>query len=322
MSTSTVIPNRRIWLAGLALVAALAWLAATRWPMEPAANPAAMVATPDVVAQLKIGPAQSHLADAGTTTATPQPMSMVDITRIVPRRASEAQRDDYRRRLDIDPDLVLFAAELKQNAELGDSDAAAALASLHAFCAEALRVPVTPRKYGQSAPDPRAQPASIPAQRCARFGTPGELTALNLRSTASAWRHTAAQLGDLPSQLIGDGSFYARPGSPQALQRQRAAEEMLRRGEYVVLRENLHLVASLADGGLSPALGSAICMLAGPCKTKECRYRCEERVEAEWQQLAPREQRVRLGQQAAVLEAIRSGQFDTLWPKPLAGAPR
>ncbi len=313
---------RRAWLAGLALVGALAWLVASCWPVDPAPIAAPAIVIPEVDGPQEVAPEQAPPETAGAQAEAPPPEMMVELGRVVPRRASEAERADYKRRLDSDTDLVALAAELKRIAESGDADAAATLATLHGYCADALRRPVTPPKPAATTPAPHWQSPPNPAQRCARFGAAGELTALNLKSSANAWRHTAAQLGDLPSQLIGDGSLYSRPGSPQAQQRQRAIEEMLRRGDYGVLQENLHLVTGLAEGRLSSALGSTICMLAGPCETKACRYRCEERLDAEWQQLAPREQRVRLGQQAAVLEAIRSGRYDSLWPRPLAGVPQ
>lgn len=320
LSAAHIGSSRRTWLSAVVLFAALAWVVAGRSPTELPEAVAENGAVPTKAFKPEIALEALEPEGAGAESEAPQPTSMVDITRTVSRRASDAQREDYRRRLDNDPDLLLLAAQLKQSAETGDSDAAAALANLHAFCAEVLRTPVPPRTSGQKVTNPRAQPAPLPAQRCAGFGAAGELTALNLRSAARAWRHTAALLGDLPSQLIGDGS-HPQPGSRQALARQHAAEEMLRRGDYAALRENVEQINAIADAKLFFAMRSSICLLAGACTTRDCQYRCDTRMDEEWNHLAPREQRVRLGQQAVVLAAIRSGQYGSLWAQPPGGTP-
>lgn len=247
--------------------------------------------------------------------ATP-PQLLVDITRVVAHRATEAERADYQGRSHSDADLSALAVELKQRAHTGDSDAAAALVKLHADCAYALQAPARPSKPVPGMP----APAPTLAQRCAGFGPPGELTALNLRSTAAAWRHTAAQLGDATSRMLGDGS-YPRPGSPQALERQRGAEELLRRGDYAVLLENWGALSSISELKSMEVWHPTLCALNGPCTTTRCREVCEVRRDRQWQALAPREQRVALGQQAAILEAIRSGRYEILWrPAPDYGA--
>lgn len=320
ISAVPVGPSVRIWLPTLVLVGVLVWLVSGRQTNEVPATVAVKPSVPMTAVNPEIALEAPKPEGAGAESEAPQPTSMVDITRIVARRASDTQREDYRRRLDNDPDLLLLAAQLKRSAETGDSDAAAALANLHAFCAEVLRIPVPPRTSAPKATNPRAQPAPLPAQRCAGLGAAGELTALNLRSTARAWRHTAALLGDLPSRLIGDGS-HPRPGSQQALARQDAAEEMLRRGDYAALRDHANQLNAIADAELFVAIRSSLCLLAGACTTADCRFLCETRMDEEWNRLAPREQRVRLGQQAVVLSAIRSGQYGTLWAQPPDGAP-
>jgi type II secretory pathway component PulM len=57
-----------------------------------------------------------------------------------------------------------------------------------------------------------------------------------------------------------------------------------------------------------------LCSLAPNCESDSCRMQCPvEYLATSLRRLAPREQRVRLGQQAALLQAIRSGRFDELW---------
>lgn len=240
------------------------------------------------------------------------PQLLVDITRVVAHRATEAERADYQGRSDSDADLSALAIDLKRSAATGDSDAAAALVKLHAGCAYALEAPARPSKPVPGIPEP---PPTL-AQRCAGFGPPGELTALNLRSTAAAWRHTAAQLGDATSRMLGDGS-YPRPGSAQALERQRGAEELLRRGDYAALLENWTALSSISELRSMEAWNPTLCALNGPCTTTRCRDVCDSRRDGRWQGLSPREQRVALGQQAAILQAIRSGRYEILWrPAP------
>lgn len=260
-------------------------------------------------------PSQEPNPAAKEVQAEPPPL-LVDITQVVAHRATEAERADFQRRSDNDADLSALAIELKQRAETGDSDAAAALVKLHARCADALQVPARPSKpvLGMPAPPPTL------AQRCAGFGPPGELTALNSRSTAAAWRHTAAQLGDATSRMLGDGS-YPRAGSPQALERQRGAEELLRRGDYAELLDNTHGLTSLSTLDSQHAWRPTLCALNRPCTSERCRAACDDRQDSGWKSLAPREQRVALGQQAAILGAIRSSRYDVLWwPSSVGGA--
>lgn len=317
MSASRESMTARRWASYLAIAAALlaGWWMLGREPSAPATTGAtsapAQVATSTPAAKPNGEPTPA----AAEAQAKP-PQLLVDITRVVAHRATEAERDDFQRRSDNDADLAALAVEIKQRASSGDSDAAAALVKLHAGCADALQVPARPSK---SVPGMPAAPPTL-AQRCAGFGPPGELTALNLRSTAAAWRHTAAQLGDATSRMLGDGS-YPRPGSPQALERQRGAEELLRRGDYAALLENWGALSSISELRSMEVWHPTLCALNGPCATTRCREVCEARRDRQWQALAPREQRVALGQQAAILEAIRSGRYEILWrPAPDYGA--
>jgi len=245
---------------------------------------------------------------ASVTEAQAAPL-MVDIAKVSPRRASDAERENYARRLDQDQDLALLAVDLRRRDETGDADAAASLARLYTLCSHQLQAPVVAIKprHGMAAP-----PA--PPQRCAGLGPPGELTALNLRSSAAAWRRTAAQLGDPVSRLIGDDSFphYA---TPETLERQRVAEQLLRDREYRLILDNLYAFTKMTRIDGNHTWRPTLCALIGPCPAQTCPEICANSkfIDASWQQLSPRAQRVALGQQAAILEAIRSGNFDSMW---------
>lgn len=238
-----------------------------------------------------------------------QPSLMVDTARVVAHRVSPAERAEYRRRIEQSADLKGAEQDLLRRAATGEADAAAALADLYAFCAQALTQPRTPR-----APKPgKPPPPPTPAERCAAYGAPGALTALNLRSTARAWRRTAAELGDTVSQLIGDESF-ARPGTAAARERQRAAEALLRNGDYQGLLENMGYLIPISVLSQGDAWRPVLCSLVPNCESESCRMQCPaDYLATSLRRLAPREQRVRMGQQAALLQAIRSGSFDELW---------
>lgn len=238
------------------------------------------------------------------------PPLLVDPTRVTAHRASPAQRAEYQRRVAQDLDLKALERDLQPRAANGEADAAAALADLYLDCAWVLRSPPPPAR-AQTGTTPSAP---LPYQRCAGFGAPGELTALNLRSTGQAWRRTAAALGDTLSQYIGADEMSPRPGTAEFSLRQSAAEELLRRGEFQAVLNHSNQLWPLTGLNVNHAWIPVLCGLVTACESDACRYRCDlARNASTWRQLAPREQRVCLGQQTVILEAIRNHRFDGLW---------
>lgn len=246
---------------------------------------------------------------ANSLAQEPPPL-LVDPARVTGHRASPAQRAEYRRRVEQDLDLKALERDLQPRAANGEADAAAALADLYLDCAAVLRYPPPQPSVQTEAPPPT--PPHY--QRCAGFGVPGELTALNLRATGQTWRRTAAALGDTLSQYIGVDDVSVRPGSAEFRVRQSAAEELLRRGEFSALLDYSNQLWPLTGLNVNHAWIPVLCGLVNACESDSCRSRCNLANNAvTWRQLAPREQRECLGQQTAILAAIRNNRFDGVW---------
>jgi hypothetical protein len=268
---------------------------AQREPDLPVAQPANQAPTQEPVAN---------------SLAQEPPPLLVDPARVTGHRASPAQRAEYRRRVEQDLDLKALERDLQPRAANGEADAAAALADLYLDCAAVLRYPPPQPSVQTEAPPPT--PPHY--QRCAGFGVPGELTALNLRATGQTWRRTAAALGDTLSQYIGVDDVSVRPGSAEFRVRQSAAEELLRRGEFSALLDYSNQLWPLTGLNVNHAWIPVLCGLVNACESDSCRSRCNLANNAvTWRQLAPREQRECLGQQTAILAAIRNNRFDGVW---------
>ncbi len=255
--------------------------------------------------------------DAPTPPRADAPPTLLVPADLRGHRAGAEERERYAMALETEADLAALARALATQARSGDADAAAALSALHRRCSYALRVPqagpgATPD--GKTAPPYLSNPN---AKRCAGLGPPGELTALNLLSSAEAWRRTAAQLGHASSRLSaplrGSG-----PVTAEELAMRATVVELLHAHDYRTLTDNISALAQLTHPRLLLAWQVTLCALQPqrePNPRSPIFDRCASRFAGDLTQLSPRELRALTGQQAEILQALESG-LEPLWRRP------
>lgn len=334
-------PSARIVLAlTLILVGGLAvwrWQDATV-PVDagPAADPSEAAATPPDPETPESAPETAAEAEV------PKEFAPAPKPAMPPFRAPPAQRADDAKRLDSEPDLPAFAAELAARANAGDADAAQMLAGIYDTCGEAAAIASKPdflasfvrlmSAMGTDAAqiDALVAAANLVTTRCAGFPTrsPEDWTAL-----AKAWRNLAAEHGHPGARLQTRPSI--RPAdSPQAIAeraRARAAGvELLEARDVMDLIRYASELSRLSRYDYSGFLIAACSMLDG-CMEDPTAYALRSSTTPfqaprndsfsliAW--LSPRARVIAEGQSAEIVRLWRAGQFRELLADPAHDAP-
>jgi hypothetical protein len=225
------------------------------------------------------------------------------------RVAPEVRQQYADRVLFADSDLAPYAEELRRLAEAGDADAAATLAELYRACAGDLGA---------------LTPSTV---RCGSLGQPGQDERRRLQALATEWLQRAARLGHGPSVLATHGQFlpnpYLPPG-PEELALRRVIVDMLREGDHGALLTHPVPLSNLGAEYTSDAWELAFCAMLAPCIPGPQRYcvhanRCDPvrgGAISRLSRLPQRQQRIVSGQQAEILEILRSGDYERLWRNP------
>ena len=230
-------------------------------------------------------PGSTETTNVETEAPTPAPALQVAAL-VQGLRASPAARADYSVRLNTEPNLLSWSQALKTQASAGDADAAATLSALYLACAETLSYPFVPRPSAAGRPPPAdpkaADPKAAAKQRCAGMGEPGELTALKLRSSAKAWKSTAAHLEHAPSVLeslmeIREVRGFG-PIHPAEFPARAAAQELMSEGNYAELAVQSYALSQLSDINSEAPWRQSLCPLARSCGPRtRCQSACEAR---------------------------------------------
>lgn len=258
---------------------------------------------PEVAVATDAPPPASATAQPPPTTAAAPP---------APRRfrAPPAIRQQYADRIVFaDSDLGPYAEELRQFADGGDADAAAALAELYRGCAGDLNA---------RTPD---------TGRCGSLGRPGDAERRRLLAMATEWQGRAASLGHGASVLAAYNQFLPdpfQPPGPQELALRHVIVDLLRDGDYAAFLQHPAAIENLGAEYASESWELAFCTLLAPCAPGPQRYcahagRCDPEHGGAIRRLhglPQRQQRIVAGQQAEILEILRSGDYERLWRKP------
>jgi hypothetical protein len=299
-----------MWTSSVAPPAAIAAETASTPPASAAGPPSAA----SVMARLRAPP-------------TERPRLMV-APALRGHRATAQQRQSYADALASAPDLAAWGRSITDLALAGDADAAAGLAQMYSKCGFALDSVIPPTAAQANRVPSLPAPIQDLARRCAGLGAPGQLTSLNLSSSASAWLHTAAHLGH-PLSILGDPDPdppYRREIGAVERAKRAAAEQLLGAGAYADLAPYAAALGSLTDYRMSGAWTHTLCALAqcpGPAAVCASNAVCSERIlQNDLRRMTARQRRELAGRQLAILHAIDSGDFSAVWrPDPMAPAP-